>query len=136
VLIIQIQLNTKDQCAFNYQQQLIHYFTILQHRRWYHCVDITDPAEIDEFYGGPDTLLENQTFMISCNMQGNPDPDWQIYNEDTGESLMRAHVAASGTIGPNKARCESAGFWACTGINNLNKHGNVTRGFNLTVYCK
>lgn len=69
-------------------------------------------------------------------MEGNPNPVWKIYNVDTMESPFSATIAGSVTVGPIIARCESAGYWACSGKNSLNRHGGVSQGFNLTVYCK
>lgn len=96
----------------------------------------TDPAEIDYFSISTYEVMENETFSITCDFQAHPNPVWSIRNRDTGTAFITATLPAKATMTSPGARCEYMGFWECTGRNILNNGINVTRGHNVTVYCK
>lgn len=95
-----------------------------------------DPGEIDNFDIGPYTLMENQTFNVTCDFQGNPAPTWLIGNRDNGHTLIIVNLPAEATVGPVVVSCEDSGFWECTGQNRLNNGVNATQGHYITVNCK
>ena len=97
---------------------------------------ISDPAKVTQFSLGPNTVMENHTFTISCAMEGNPDPIWSIMNNRTKTQMMSGNAPASTTLTSWPARCEDAGLWVCTGHNRLNHGRNASRGGNITVLCK
>lgn len=98
-------------------------------------ISLSDPAEIEDFSIEPHELMENDTFNVTCNMQANPEPTWTIRNRN-GRQLITASVSANATIGPVSVSCDDMGYWECTGRNDLNNGVNVSRGHNITVYCK
>ena len=81
-------------------------------------------------------VTENETFTISCAIEGNPDPVWSIMNNRTKQAMVASTMAASATITSWPSRCEDAGFWMCSGYNRLNHNVNTTQGRNVTVFCK
>ncbi|KAL4228936.1 ommatidial rotation [Mactra antiquata] len=99
-------------------------------------VDVQYAARIESFNVSPYVLMENQTFSVSCDMEGNPPPNWTIRNRDTGLAWMNAlHAGADTTLTSPPALCEYTGYWECTGYNALSDGVNVTRGHQVTINC-
>ena len=68
---------------------------------------------------------------------GNPGPTWEIRNNNTGKSRFRVkNQAGNHYVHGNRVRCGDTGWLEITGYNKLNNGVNVTRGVNLTVFCK
>lgn len=106
-----------------------------QHNLKINCKCVLDPAEVNLFHLSKQTVLENDTYAISCKIDGNPSPLWTLMNKDSGKILIVGANASNFTLSDIKAFCEDSGFWECTGFNVFNNGVNATRGANLTVHC-
>ena len=82
----------------------------------------------------PTVLMENNVFHVSCEVSGNPTPDFVITNSRTGIYYGRMHGSGS-VAGGIRATCEDRATWVCTGRSYRFK-SNVTRSANVTVFCK
>ncbi|XP_060600112.1 nephrin-like [Ruditapes philippinarum] len=98
-------------------------------------VDVQYPAEIKNFNVEPYEVIEDDTFTIICDFQGNPPPVWSIFNREKGYGMKSAIGPNNSTQVSPEVTCDYSGYWECTGKNMLNYGVNVTRGHNITVYC-
>jgi hypothetical protein len=83
------------------------------------------------------TVAENETVGLQCEIEGNPTPTCEIYNEH--KSDMEHQIKYS----PNyakcsinfKASCLHIGVYKCKGANVFNKSGYTEKTINIFVEC-
>ncbi|XP_045210118.1 hemicentin-2-like [Mercenaria mercenaria] len=81
-----------------------------------------------------DAILENDTYFVYCDVEGNPPPQWRVRNNYTKELLDSARGSGPLITRSIKGKCGDTGPIVCEANNTLNKQpAYMTENF--TVYC-
>ncbi|XP_060587315.1 hemicentin-1-like isoform X2 [Ruditapes philippinarum] len=83
------------------------------------------------------TVGENETVSLQCEIEGNPTPTCEIYNEHNSEmehQINYSHNYATCFIN-FKASCLHFGVYKCKGANVINTPGYTEKTINIFVEC-
>ncbi|XP_060587314.1 hemicentin-1-like isoform X1 [Ruditapes philippinarum] len=83
------------------------------------------------------TVAENETVSLQCEIEGNPTPTCEIYNEhnsDMEHHIKYSHYYATCFIN-FKASCLHFGVYKCKGANVINTPGYTEKTINIFVEC-
>jgi len=95
----------------------------------------SDPVKILSMSISADEVLENDTFTIQFEVEGNPTPIWVLKNNDSASFMRYEQSGGNITIGPLMANYSDSGDYVLQAYNYANNLTSDITSRNLTVLC-